>query len=161
MTTKDALGAGFKPSEAAIDAGSLDWGQAYAFHHAIHQLWATKMPNKRRLPTAKSAHLNPLRAGLLKNRSHYLKLYLSGAHTPPDEVSRPMRPTEALLIAVLGLKPNKRSKMTFNVGAMKRTRAWRVGSAQQIDLSQKKCVANATRTRKCGLMPIFVCVASH
>jgi hypothetical protein len=59
MATKDAFGAGFKPSEATIDAGNLDRGEAYAFHHAIHQLRATKIPNKRRLPTAKSAHLTP------------------------------------------------------------------------------------------------------
>ncbi len=53
----------------------------------------------------------------MERDSKYLTGYLSDAHTPPDEVSRPMRPTEALLIAVLGLRPNRRSRMTFNVGA--------------------------------------------
>jgi plastocyanin len=65
MATKDAFGAGFKPSEATIDAGSLGWVHARALHHAIHQLGAMKIPNKHRLATAKYAHLNRLRAGLL------------------------------------------------------------------------------------------------
>jgi hypothetical protein len=51
LAAKGAFGAGFKPGEATIDAGSLDRGYAYALHHAIHQLGATKIPNKRRLAT--------------------------------------------------------------------------------------------------------------
>ena len=59
LATKDAFGASFKPREATINAGSFTRGYAYALHHAIHQLGATKIPNKSRLLTAKSAHLTP------------------------------------------------------------------------------------------------------
>jgi hypothetical protein len=65
MATEDAFGASFKPGEATIDAGSLGPLHARALHHAIHQLGAMKIPNKHRLATAKYAHLNRLRAGLL------------------------------------------------------------------------------------------------
>jgi hypothetical protein len=58
MATEDALGAGFKPGKATIDAGCLGGVHARALHHAIHQLGAMKIPNKHRLTIAKSAHLN-------------------------------------------------------------------------------------------------------
>ena len=116
MATEDAFGAGFEPGEATIDADDLDRGHAYALHHAIHEVRAMKIPNKRRLATAGSAHLNPLREGFLRGACTIFKLYLTTARATSDEVSLAMRPTDAPPNVVTGMRPNKLPKTMFEIG---------------------------------------------
>jgi hypothetical protein len=93
MATKEALGAGFKPGEATIDADSLCGRNAYPLHHALHQLGAMELPNKRRLTTARSAHYkSPSRKAPSEPSDYYTS---NNPTKTPGEVSRPMRPTEA------------------------------------------------------------------